>query len=299
MKGVSFILKKRAIALSAACVLAISAVFGANSIYKTFAANKGAASKKTEVSSQTESTDKTATSSQASQIDINSLSNKKIGWGQGTNFDDQNRPQDAVSAQNQYGNLDANFIDLSGEKVIYLTFDEGYENGYTSKILDVLKEKNVKATFFITGDYAKAEPELVKRMIAEGHVVGNHTWKHYSMPEKSLDTCRNEIKELHDYVQQNYNYEMKVFRPPMGEFSEQTLAVTQEMGYKTMFWSFAYKDWDANNQGDPATCLNKLNERLHCGAIYLLHAVSSTNADILGDFIDHAQSEGYKFILPE
>lgn len=290
-----FILKKRAAALSAACVLALSATFGANSVYKTFAANKSTTSKKTETSSQTEK----ETSSQTPAVDVNSLSSKKIGWGQGTNFDDQNRPQDAVSAQNQYGSLNASFIDLSGEKVIYLTFDEGYENGYTDKILDVLKEKNVKATFFVTGDYAKTETDIVKRMIAEGHVVGNHTWKHYSMPEKTLDTCRDEIKELHDYVQQNYNYEMKVFRPPMGEFSEQTLAVTQEMGYKTMFWSFAYKDWDPNNQGDPTTCLNKLNERLHCGAIYLLHAVSATNADILGDFIDYAQSEGYKFVLPE
>lgn len=290
------ILKKKTMILSAACVLSISAIFGANSLYKTFAANKNTTS---EVSSQTENTNKTEISSHASKVNLNSLSNKKIGWGQGTRFDSQNRPEDAVSAQNKYGSLNADFIDLSGEKVIYLTFDEGYENGYTSKILDVLKAKNVKATFFVTGDYAKKETEIVKRMIDEGHVVGNHTWKHYSMPEKSADVCRSEIKELHDYVQQNYNYEMKVFRPPMGEFSEQTLALTQEMGYKTMFWSFAYKDWDANKQGDKTASLNKLNERLHCGAIYLLHAVSSTNADILGDFIDHAQSEGYSFILPK
>jgi peptidoglycan-N-acetylmuramic acid deacetylase len=119
------------------------------------------------------------------------------------------------------------------------------------------------------------------------------------MPEKSLDTCRDDITQLHEYVKQNYNYEMTVMRPPKGEFSEQTLAVTQELGYKSMLWSFAYKDWDANNQGDPTASLNKLNERLHPGAIYLLHAVSATNADILGDFIDHAQSEGYKFVLPE
>lgn len=284
-------LKKRVIALSAICLAAVSALLSAGTIYRAFAANRSDNQPAKQTAKQPE------TSSQA-PIDIGSLSNKKIGWGQGVRFDSQNRPEDAVSAQNKYGNLNADFIDLSGEKKIYLTFDEGYENGYTAKILDVLKEKNVKATFFITGDYAKSETELVKRMIAEGHTVGNHTWKHYSMPEKSLDTCRNEIKELHDFVKQNYNYDMTVFRPPMGEFSEQTLAVTKEMGYKTMFWSFAYKDWDAKNPSDPTASLNKLNERLHCGAIYLLHAVSPTNADILDDFIDHAQSNGYKFVLP-
>ncbi len=228
-----------------------------------------------------------------------SLSNDKICWGQGVHFDDLNRPQDAVTAQEKYGDLGAQFIDLSGDKVIYLTFDEGYENGYTAQILDVLKEKGVSATFFVTGDYAKSEGELVQRMIDEGHVVGNHTWKHYSMPEKSSDVCIDEITTLHDYVKENFNYEMTVFRPPMGEFSEQTLALTQEQGYTTMLWSFAYKDWDANSQIDSAASLAKLEERLHCGAIYLLHAVSSVNADILGEFIDYAQSEGYTFVLPE
>lgn len=288
-------MKKRVITLATICLAAASALFCAGSIYKTFAAGgkKNAAATQ---SKKATTTSRTEPISSEPPIDIGSLSNKKIGWGQGLRFDSQNRPEDAVSAQNKYGHLNADFIDLSGKKTLYLTFDEGYENGYTAKILDVLKEKNVKATFFVTGDYAKSEPELMKRMIAEGHTVGNHTWKHYSMPEKSLDTCRKEISELHDFVKQNYNYEMTVLRPPMGEFSEQTLAVAKEMGYKTMLWSFAYKDWDAKNPGDPTASLNKLNERLHCGAIYLLHAVSPTNAEILGDFIDHATSNGYKFL---
>lgn len=281
------------------------------SLYRTFAADLRSGNTKkptasaatTTTASPTESTQSTKSTestrpSQAAKVDISSLSPNKIGWGQGTNFDSLNRPQDAVTAQERYGALGGNFVDLSGKKIIYLTFDEGYENGYTNDILDTLKKKNVKATFFITGDYAKREGELVQRMIEEGHTVGNHTWKHYSMPEKSLDVCRDEIKQLEDYVQENYHYQMTVLRPPMGEFSEQTLALTSEMGYQTYFWSFAYKDWDVNSQSDPTTALKKLNDRLHCGAIYLLHAVSSTNAEILGDFIDNAQKQGYEFVLP-
>ena len=135
-------------------------------------------------------------------------------------------------------------------------------------------------------------------MIDEGQIVGNHTWRHYSMPEKSLDTCREELSLLHDYVKENFGYEMNVMRPPKGEFSEQTLALASQMGYRTCLWSFAYKDWDANAPGDTTQSLNKLNERLHCGAVYLLHAVSPTNAAILGDFIDYARSQGYEFVTP-
>lgn len=298
--------KREKIALSIVCASALSATFILTSLYRTFAADlRSGSSKNSTTSSMTSETSSSQTSQTQSRtnpakpkVDISSLSPKKICWGQGTNFDNLNRPQDAVNAQEKYGDLGGNFVDTSGKKVIYLTFDEGYENGYTNDILDTLKKKNVKAVFFITGDYAKREGELVQRMIDEGHMVGNHTWKHYSMPEKSIEVCRDEIKQLHDYVQDTYNYKMTVMRPPMGEFSEQTLALASEMGYKTYLWSFAYKDWDANSQPDATAALNKLNERLHCGAIYLLHAVSPTNAKIMGDFIDNAQAQGYKFMLP-
>lgn len=292
------------------CASALSAAFILTSLYRTFAADLHSVNVKKPAASSTTSTTATTTATSATQstkqttpsneakVDIPTLSPNKIGWGQGTNYDKLNRPQDAVTAQERYGNLGGHFVDLSGEKTIYLTFDEGYENGYTNDILDTLKKKNVKATFFITGDYAKREGELVQRMIDEGHTVGNHTWKHYSMPEKSLEVCREEIQQLDDYVQENYHYKMTVLRPPMGEFSEQTLALTSEMGYQTYFWSFAYKDWDVNAQSDPSTALKKLNDRLHCGAIYLLHAVSPTNAEILGDFIDNAQKQGYQFVQP-
>ena len=217
-------------------------------------------------------------------------------------------PHDAVEYQQKYGELGGFFVDLNEapadaqsepeKKKIYLTFDEGYENGYTEKILDTLKDKNVKAVFFITGDYAKRSGELVKRMIGEGQVVGNHTWRHYSMPEKSLETCREEIGLLHDYVKENFGYEMSVLRPPKGEFSEQTLALASEMGYTTCLWSFAYKDWNPDAPGDKAQSLSSLNDRLHSGGVYLLHAVSPTNAAILGDFIDNARAKGYEFVTP-
>ncbi len=318
MKGLIIIEKTKKIALSIVCASVLSATFILTSLYRTFASDlRSGSGKKSTTSSMTSSTSaasttqgqsqkdsnatkgtKNTTTTQRAKVDISTLSPNKICWGQGTNFDSLNRPQDAVTSQEKYCDLGGNFVDISGEKVIYLTFDEGYENGYTNDILDTLKKKNVKATFFITGDYAKREGEIVQRMIDEGHTVGNHTWKHYSMPEKSQEVCRDEIKQLHDYVKENYNYTMTVLRPPMGEFSEQTLALASEMGYKTYLWSFAYKDWDPNSQSDQTAALKKLNERLHCGAIYLLHAVSPTNAKILGDFIDYAEGQGYKFVLP-
>ena len=241
--------------------------------------------------------------------DLSSLSSRKIGWGLGAARDDLGRPTDAVQAQAKYGALGGNFLvteplqdgasaQPTERKVLCLTFDEGYENGYTAAILDTLREKNVKAVFFITGDYARREGALVRRMIDEGHTVGNHTWKHYSMPEKSADTCREELRSLHDYVKEQFGVEMHVMRPPKGEFSEQTLALASEMGYASYLWSFAYQDWNPDRQSDPDASLQKLTERLHPGAIYLLHAVSSTNASILGDFIDRAQAAGYTFVLP-
>ena len=285
--------------------LALSLVFAVGGLWNTAASGKKRAAEapgKSRTSSSTRVTEPTAP-----ERDISSLSSKKICWGQGRNFDPLGRPRDAVTSQEKYGELGGVFIDLSDtdgsavtapdKKKIILTFDEGYENGYTAPILDTLKEKNVRAVFFITGDYAKREGELVKRMIDEGQIVGNHTWRHYSMPEKSLDTCREEISLLHDYVRENFGYEMHLLRPPKGEFSEQTLELASQMGYRTCLWSFAYKDWDVNSPGDRTQSLSKLTERLHSGAVYLLHAVSKTNAEILGDFIDEARAEGYEFAV--
>ena len=173
--------------------------------------------------------------------DTSKLSNTKQSWYFVAN-NNHTQPQGNGSvALNKYN---AYYVGNPNEKKIYLTFDEGYENGYTSKILDVLKAKNVKAAFFVTKPYIESDPELVKRMVAEGHIVGNHSVKHLSSPTLSDSQLKNELTETAQAFENVTGQAMpKVFRPPMGEYSERTLAVTSNMGYKTIFWSFAYKDW--------------------------------------------------------
>lgn len=226
--------------------------------------------------------------------DYSDLSTEKHGYGQGVQLDDKNRPVGALDFNTRYGKYSAKAI-TEDEGKLYLTFDQGYENGYTAKILDTLKEKNVKATFFVLQDYAEKNPELVKRMIDEGHTVGNHSVSHYSMPSLSADECREEIMGLHKFIKDEFGYEMTEFRPPMGEFSELSLAVTQECGYETLLWSYAYADWDVNNQPSKEAAFEKLIGAVHDGAVYLLHSVSSVNAEILGDFIDSAREQGFEF----
>lgn len=221
------------------------------------------------------------------------LDNTKVAYGMGVETDSQNRPLGAIQAQKQYGELGGLFIGESDRQRIWLTFDEGYENGKTADILDTLKEKNVRAVFFVTYDYCKRNPELVKRMIAEGHTVGNHTWSHPSLPECSPDELYSELSLLHEYVRDNFGYEMYVMRPPKGEFSERVLACAKELGYTTVLWSFAYPDWDVNNQPDPEQAFEKITGKSHNGAVYLLHAVSGTNASILGRVIDYWRTNGY------
>ena len=215
------------------------------------------------------------------------------GYGQGTAVDEKNRPCDAVSFTERYSGLGAYAL-TSDENRIVITFDQGYENGYTSKILDTLKEKNVQAVFFLTGDYAKSEPQLIRRMISEGHILGNHSMNHSSLPSLSQDGAREEIMSLHNYILNNYGYEMQYFRPPCGEYSEQTMEITQKCGYKTLFWSYAYVDWKQEAQPEPAAALEKLTDSAHGGEILLLHSVSSTNAEILGELIDSLRSKGFR-----
>lgn len=209
-------------------------------------------------------------------------------------MDDNNRPTSCLTFQQKYGKYDSYFIG-ENQKNVYLTFDEGYENGYTAKILDVLKEKKCPAVFFVTMPYVKENPELINRMIDEGHIVGNHTVNHPSMPSVSITKATQEIAELHDYVITHFDYKMTLFRPPRGEWSERTLALTQQLGYSSVFWSFAYQDWITDRQPDQSTALQKTVAAAHNGAIYLLHAVSSTNASILGNFIDGVREQGYVF----
>lgn len=228
------------------------------------------------------------------KIDLSKLSREKIGYGQGVNVDDKNRTTGAVEFNRQYKDLNSFAINDNNDRIT-LTFDQGYENGYTSKILDVLKEKNVKAVFFLLQDYAEKNPELVQRMIDEGHTLGNHSVHHYSMPTLDQPTCEKEINDFHKYMEENYDYSMTLFRPPMGEFSEFSLGVTANCGYRTMLWSFAYADWDTDDQPDPSAALDKLVSAAHPGAVYLLHSVSKTNSEVLADMIDKIRANGFEF----
>lgn len=223
-----------------------------------------------------------------------SLSTEKHGYGQGIQLDGENRPIGALDFNSVYSEYNAEAINEDSDKIT-LTFDQGYENGLTSQILDTLKEKKVTAVFFVLQDYAERNPELVRRMIDEGHTVGNHSVNHYSLPDLSADECADEINGLQEYMKENFDYEVTLFRPPMGEFSEQSLYVTQQCGLKTVLWSFAYEDWNTEAQPDPAESKEKLVNAAHKGAIYLLHSVSQTNADILGDFIDEVREKGFEF----
>ena len=230
----------------------------------------------------------------ASQTGAQGLDTTKLGWGPGGPVDADNRPDGATVYQEKYGQYAADFIRENNQN-IYLTFDEGYENGYTDDILDTLQEKGVQAVFFVTMPYVQSEPELVQRMIDEGHIVGNHSVNHPSFPEISFEECQQEIMELHDYVKENFGYEMSLFRFPMGEFSEADLKVVQDLGYRSVFWSFAYRDWLVDEQPDPQEAIATIEDKCHPGAIYLLHAVSETNAQILGQVIDDLRGEGYVF----
>lgn len=182
------------------------------------------------------------------------------------------------------------------EKVIYLTFDCGYENGYTNQILDVLKRQEVPACFFVTKTYVRDNPELTKRMKEEGHQVGNHTITHPSMPEKSYEEIIEEVNGCAEYMEEVTGYSMDPYlRPPMGEYSERTLALTNDLGFKTIFWSMAYMDYDINNQPGADYVVNHFEKYHHSGAIVLMHNVSSSNAEALETVIENLKGEGYRF----
>ncbi|MBR6107793.1 MAG: polysaccharide deacetylase family protein [Oscillospiraceae bacterium] len=215
------------------------------------------------------------------------------GYGQGKAVDSLNRPTGAVEFQAEYADFGACALTDDPQQII-LTFDQGYENGYTAGILDTLKEKGATAIFFLTGDYAKKEPELVRRMIAEGHVLGNHGMTHAAIPTLTDDALEEEVMSLHRYVLEHYDYEMQYFRPPCGEYDLLSLEKVHSMGYRTLFWSMAHVDWKTDDQPDPQAALAKLTADAHGGAICLLHSVSATNAQILGDLIDAFRAKGYK-----
>lgn len=188
--------------------------------------------------------------------------------------------------------------DINDNKM-YLTFDEGYENGYTEEILDVLKQENVKAIFFITGDYFARNDAIIRRMLEEGHSVGNHSMHHYSMPELNYEQCENEILELDRLFYNKFNQHMHFLRPPKGEYNKQVLKVAQSINYKCIMWSFAYQDWITDAQKGADFALKTVSENFHNGSIILLHAVSKDNKDALASIIRTARAQGYEFGDPE
>jgi peptidoglycan-N-acetylmuramic acid deacetylase len=238
----------------------------------------------------------TETTTEATTIvkyDTSKLSNTKRGW-----YFNPNNEHKTPTVQGgiDYKKYDAYYVGDTSQKIIYLTFDEGYENGYTAKILDVLKAKNVHAAFFVTKDYIEKNTELVKRMRDEGHIVGNHSMRHLSSPSLSDAELFSEINETAWTYKKLIGTDMvKVFRPPMGEYSERTLAVAHNMGYKTIFWSFAHRDWETNNQPGKTATYNTVMQRYHNGSIMLLHAVSSSNTEALPEIIDSFREKGYSF----
>jgi peptidoglycan-N-acetylmuramic acid deacetylase len=182
------------------------------------------------------------------------------------------------------------------EKVMYLTFDCGYENGYTEEMLDILKKHNAKACFFVTQTYIRDNVEIVKRMKEEGHQVGNHTVTHPSMPDISVEKMKEELNTCADYMKEATGYDMDMyFRPPSGEYSERVLQLAKDMGYKTIFWSMAYLDYDVNNQPGKDFVIEHFEKYYHNGAIPLIHNVSQSNAEALDTVLTNLENLGYRF----
>lgn len=202
-----------------------------------------------------------------------------------------NAPADYLKSFNAY------YVQETEEKVIYLTFDAGYENGYTAAILDALKKHQAPATFFLVGNYIETSPELVKRMIAEGHTVGNHTYHHPDMSQISTkEAFEKELTDLENLFKETTGQTMtKFYRPPQGKYSESNLKMAQEMGYQTFFWSLAYVDWYENDQPTREEAFEKLLGRIHPGAIVLLHSTSKTNSEILDELLTKWEEMGYHF----
>lgn len=225
------------------------------------------------------------------------MDSENQGYGPGSSRDEKNRPYGAMQLTQQYQKYDAWFIGPDDGN-IYLTFDLGWENdGLTNQMLDTMKEKNVKAVFFVLHEYCAANPDIIRRIIDEGHIIGSHAYRHKTLANMSIDQIANEIWRLHTYMVDEFGYEMTLFRPPSGEYSEQVLAIAQSLGYRTVNWSYAYVDWETDDQPDVEKSYNRLMKAAHSGCIYLLHTVSTTNAALLGDLIDGLRAEGYEFAL--
>ena len=216
-------------------------------------------------------------------------------WG--LSFQTEGQPPVGPAAVDTLKKYDAAYIGDTTQKVLYLTFDAGYENGSTEKILDVLKKHNVPAAFFLVGNYIEKNEDLVRRMVDEGHIVANHTMHHYDMSKLStLEAFSKELKDLETLYTSVTGQEMpKYYRPPQGIYSQQNLEMAKALGYKTVFWSLAYVDWNNDAQPTKEQAFSKLLPRTHNGAVVLLHSTSKTNALILDELLTTWESQGYTF----
>lgn len=216
-------------------------------------------------------------------------------WGLG--FSENGKPPTANATADELKNYDTYYIGDTTKKVIYLTFDAGYENGNTPAILAALKKHKVSATFFLVGNYLETSPDLVKRMIADGHTVGNHTYTHPDMSKiSSIESFQSEINKLEQKYKEVTGTELtKFYRPPQGKYSTANLEMAKKMGYKTFFWSLAYVDWYQDDQPTKEEAFNKLLNRIHPGAVVLLHSTSKTNGEILDELLTKWEEMGYSF----
>lgn len=216
-------------------------------------------------------------------------------WG--LSFRQEGQPPVGNAGVDQLRRYDAAYIGDTTKQTIYLTFDSGYENGCTGKILDTLKKHNVKAAFFLVGNYIERNADLVRRMVEEGHTVGNHTMHHYDMSKiGDKATFTKELGDLEALFKEATGKDLpKFYRPPQGIYSEDNLKMAQELGYKTVFWSLAYVDWNQDSQPSKEQAFSKLLPRIHNGAVVLLHSTSQTNAEILDELLTKWEAQGYSF----
>lgn len=258
-----FILKKRTVIIAmtvllfALCIPAVIGAFGSNEAVETVAEN--------------------------------------TNWGLG--FKEDGKPPTGNASVADLAKHNAYFIGDTSKNIIYLTFDAGFENGNTEKILDSLKKHNVKATFFLVGNYIETSPELVERMVEEGHTIGNHTYSHPDMSKISDEkSFKKELQSLESLYKKTTGQELlKIYRPPQGKYCVSNLEMADKLGYKTIFWSLAYVDWYENKQPTKEEAFNKLLKRIHPGAIVLLHSTSKTNGDILDELLTKWEDMGYSF----
>lgn len=216
-------------------------------------------------------------------------------WG--LSFQQEGEPPIANATGEYLAQFDSVYCMPTDEKVLYITFDAGFENGNTEPILDALKKHSVKATFFLVGNYLETQPDLVRRMVEEGHAVGNHTYSHPDMSKiGDMESFKAELQKNEALYKEVTGYDMpKLYRPPQGKFCESNLKMAKELGYRTVFWSLAYVDWYENDQPTRQQAFDKLLPRVHPGAVVLLHSTSKTNGEILDDLLTKWEEMGYRF----